>query len=111
MFFLPRTAQAAVEGAKSLAEISNKNPSLNVIISKVMTYLIMPVLEGLFLFTLLMFVWGVVGLIRNGEDSAARTTGQNHILWGTIGMLIMVSAYGIIRIISNSLVDLGGIQV
>lgn len=106
MLFTAHTVLA--QGARSLSDVTAKHPTINVLIGKIMNAVVGPIIEGLFLFTFLMFVWGVVGLIRHGDDPDARKTGQNHILWGSIGMFIMISAYGIIRLIGNTI---GGIDV
>ena len=100
MLFLASTAFA--QGAQSLSEISAKNPVLNSIVGRIMSAIVIPILEGLFLFTFLMFVWGVVSLIRKGDEPEERQKGQQHILWGAVGMFIMISAYGIVRLIANT---------
>ena len=49
------------------------------------------------------FVWGVIEMIRNADNPTAITTGKNHILFGSIGIVIMLSAWGIIYLVSNTL--------
>jgi hypothetical protein len=68
----------------------------------IMKFIIIPITEGLLLFTVLIFIWGVFGLIMHADDPAARATGQKHILWGLVGLFIMISSYGIIRVIGNT---------
>ncbi len=97
MFLLASTAFA-----QTFSKVA-ANPTANAIITKIMNAIVIPVAEGFFLFTTLIFIWGVFGLIRNGDDPDARKDGQRHILWGVVGMFIMVSAYGIIRVIANTL--------
>ncbi len=99
MWFLPHIAHAA----ESAFDKASKNPAINNLVTGVMQWIVLPVLEGFFAFTLLVFIWGVVGLIRSGDDPKAREKGQQHILWGVIGMVIMISAYGIIRVIANTI--------
>jgi hypothetical protein len=41
-------------------------------------------------------------MIWSGENEEARTRGKNSILGGTIGMMIMLSAWGIIYLVSNT---------
>lgn len=67
-------------------------------IVKVADVLINPAIKGLFLIALLVFLAGVVGFIKNAGDDGARTKGKSLILWGVIGMAIMIAAGGIIRI-------------
>lgn len=56
----------------------------------------------------LYFLYGmVVFLVKmsNGEDPKE---GKQHMIWGIIGLLIMVAAYAIIVFIQNTVVGLGG---
>ena len=71
---------------------------------KLTQVVINPVIALLFAAGLLVFVWGVVefvaGLSGVGEG---RENGKKHMLWGIIGMFIMVAAYAILAIIANTL--------
>jgi hypothetical protein len=96
MFFLAEIAHAQV------FQKVQANPVVNSLVTKIMDVIVLPAVEGLFIFTFLIFIWGVVGFIRNKDDATARTEGGQHILWGVIGMFIMISAYGIIRVIANT---------
>ena len=96
MFFEAKTAYA-----QTFSKVA-ANPAVSSFVSKIMDAVVTPLLTGLFLLAGLIFIWGVFGLIAHGGDSAARETGQQHILWGVIGMFIMISAYGIIRLIGNT---------
>ena len=51
---------------------------------------------------LLVFLWGVFAYITNAEGDEARKTGQKHMLFGIIGLVIMVSAYAILQIAANT---------
>lgn len=96
MFLLPRTAFA-----QTFSNVA-KNSVIHDLVTKIMNAVIIPIIEGLFLFTFLMFVWGVVNMIRNADSEDGRKEGRSHVLWGVIGMVIMISAYGIIRLIANT---------
>jgi len=48
--------------------------------------------------TLLTFFWGIAKFIaRVGGDEKAVTEGKNLMIWGIIGLFIMVSIWGILR--------------
>lgn len=96
MLFLAPTAFAQVFSKAA------KNPAVNSIVTGIMRAIVIPIVEGFFVFTFLVFLWGVFGLIRGGGDATARKEGQNHMLWGIVGMAIMVSAYGLIRLIGST---------
>ena len=50
---------------------------------------------------LLYFIWGVIEFIAQSGNEEARTTGKKHMIWGIIGMAIMVGVWGIIRILMS----------
>lgn len=92
MSFLPKIAHAA----------SSADSVVNSIVPKIVDNIVLPIVQLVFALAILIFVWGLVGFFRGAEDSEARTTGQQHILWGVVGMAIMVSVYGIIRLVANT---------
>jgi len=61
--------------------------------------IINPFIVLLFSVALLVFIWGLVQFVRNAGDAEALETAKKHVIYGLIGMFIMVSAFGIIRII------------
>ncbi len=61
-----------------------------------------PIITLLFAVALIIFVWGIFEMIRDGGEASAREKGRWHILGGVIGMAIMVSAWGIVYFIASS---------
>lgn len=51
----------------------------------------------------LVFVWGLVQFIWKMREGSDYKEGVQHMLWGIIGMFIMVSVYGIIALIENTI--------
>ena len=49
------------------------------------------------------FLWGLVVFVQNADNPDKRAEGYKHMLWGIIGIFIMVSAKGIVNIIINTL--------
>ncbi|MBI5456196.1 hypothetical protein HY969_00470 [Candidatus Kaiserbacteria bacterium] len=52
---------------------------------------------------LLVFIYGLVQFIWHVREGTDHKEGLNHMLWGIIGMFIMVSVYGIISLIINTI--------
>lgn len=61
-----------------------------------------PLILLLFSAALVYFLYGVVQYLLNPDDEELRTTSKSHMLWGVIGMFIMMSVFGIMRLILNS---------
>lgn len=47
------------------------------------------------------FFWGIIQYVGAGGEDEKIKTGRRHMIWGIIGMAIMSSAWGIVRIISE----------
>ena len=65
-----------------------------------------PLLLLLFAVGLLVFVYGVVEYmyeinVRGGTKGESADQGRMHMLWGVIGMFIMVAAYAIVAMIGR----------
>ena len=71
---------------------------------KITTVIINPILALIFAVGFLVFVWGVVEFLagQNGIGEGA-SKGKQHMLWGIIGMFIMVAAWAILQMIARSL--------
>ncbi|MEX0930514.1 MAG: hypothetical protein WDZ79_02425 [Candidatus Paceibacterota bacterium] len=48
---------------------------------------------------LVLFAWGVVTFIASEEGGEAREQGKKNLVYGLLGLFIMISVYGIIRVI------------
>lgn len=76
-------------------------------VERVNEVILFPIITLLIAVALLVFVYGSVMFIMNANAPAAREQGRKHIMWGIIGMLVMLSAYAILSIASNTF-GLGG---
>jgi len=51
---------------------------------------------------LLYFFWGLANYILHADDPEKKEEGRNIMIWGVIALFIMVSVWGIIRLVQNS---------
>jgi hypothetical protein len=76
--------------------------SIKELMFRVSFYIINPLIIFGFVVALVYFIWGVLDFLRKrelGSDKAA--DGKSHMLYGTIGMIIMVSAFAIMRVLAD----------
>ncbi len=73
------------------------------LLDKVNDLVVTPIISLFFAVAVVVFLWGLFEFIYKGSDPEARTTGQSHMIWGVIGLLIMVSAYGIINFVLSTI--------
>jgi hypothetical protein len=60
-----------------------------------------PVIYLMFGFAIMFFLWGVVDMIAGANNEEKRATGRQHMIWGIVGLFIMLAVGGIIQIIVN----------
>jgi len=70
---------------------------------KINRAVINPLIILIFGIAVLMFVVGIVEYMANKDNADAAAKGKRHMLWGIIGMAIMVSVFGIMHVIINTL--------
>ncbi len=61
-----------------------------------------PVIVGMFALAVLLFIYGVFKYVKNSDSDDERATGRRHMIWGIVGMFIMISVFGIIQVILNT---------
>ncbi len=72
-------------------------------IHKVNQVIINPIIMLLFAVAVLVFLYGVFQYVRNSDSEDGRLEGQRHMLSGVFGLFIMISVFGIINLILNSI--------
>lgn len=79
------------------------------LISKINEYILNPIILIIFAVALLFFMFGVFEYLwKSHSDPSAIQKGAKHIGWGLVGMFVMVSVFGFIQIIMNTIpVDQG----
>jgi len=95
--FLPKTvfAQDLVTNAATLMQ-------------RITKVIINPLILFIFALALVYFLWGVIEFVINSSNEDKRSTGRQHMIWGLIGMLIMMGVFTIMQIIINTLgINLG----
>jgi hypothetical protein len=70
--------------------------------------LVNQVIPMLLALAVLVFLWGIVKFIANASDPEARSGGIQHMIWGMIGLFVMVGFWGIIGYVQESLQLNGG---
>lgn len=78
------------------------------LISKINQVIINPIIGIIFALAVILFFYGVAKFLFYSENDDKRKEGRSHMIWGIIGMFIMVSVFGIIRLIMDTL-GVGGI--
>lgn len=90
--FIPRIAYAA-DDILSIKEL----------MFRVSYYVINPLIMLGFVVALVYLIWGIMDFLRNRDTNATLAQeGKWHMLYGIIGMVIMVSAFAIVEFLRNA---------
>ncbi len=76
--------------------------TLDAFILKVDQNIINPLISLLFALAVVYFLYGVVQFLMNQDNDENKTTGKNHMLWGIIGIAIMLGVIGLINIVLST---------
>jgi len=98
-------------------EVSNDNlekfifpmNSLSPYIEKIFELLVQPFVQLLFFIAFIIFAWGILMMIANAGNEQKRSEGKQHMMWGIVGMLVMITAYGILALLGNTITGFVGV--
>ncbi|MDO8565107.1 MAG: hypothetical protein Q7R67_00570 [bacterium] len=71
-------------------------------LNKINEFILNPLILLAFAVALLVFFFGIFQFIKSETVDTKRDEGKKKILYGLLGMFIMISAYGLIRLILNT---------
>ena len=83
-----------------VAFAASKN--VNEFVANIDNQIINPLIGFLFALALVFFLYGVFEFIASGASDEKKTTGKSHMLWGIIGITIMMGVWSILGIILNT---------
>ncbi len=73
------------------------------LLNNIWTYVVEPAMMVLFAAGMVVFMYGLVQFLWQLKDGHGHDEGVKHMLWGVVGMFIMVSVWGIIALIINTI--------
>ncbi len=65
--------------------------------------IINPLIVLLFALAVVYFIYGLARYLLSPDNEEIRKSSKSHMVWGVIGMFIMVSVFGILSMILNTL--------
>lgn len=83
--------------------IAYASESVDQFIFNVNKLIINPLILLLFALALLFFLYGVFEFISNLDNEEKKTKGKSHMMWGVIGITIMMSVFTLMNIVLNTL--------
>ena len=81
-----------------IAYADNHIEAANSLLDKIESIILFPLMTLMMAIALLLFLFGAFELVLGASDETARSKGKSHMLWGIVGMLVMISAFAILNI-------------
>lgn len=71
------------------------------IIQRINDAILQPIATLLLAVAVAYFLFGVMKFVQNQDNEDAQAEGKKHMLWGVVGLFIMVSVWGILNFINS----------
>lgn len=91
----------------NIAYAADNSAAFGRVLDPIISNIVMPLVFLAFAIAVLVFAYGVAKMIISPSDAEAYTRGKWSMLGGLIGIFIMVSAWGIIQLVSNTVGQFG----
>jgi hypothetical protein len=72
-------------------------------LTNVKKFVLNPIIALLFTLAIVYFMYGVVRFIYGYAEKGTMEEGKKHLLWGTVGLTIMVSVYGLMNLLTATI--------
>lgn len=72
-------------------------------VGQINEHILFPLITLLTVAALVVFLWGGFQYVYNANNDSKRAEGAKHLLWGTIGLLVMLSAFAILTVAANTI--------
>lgn len=77
----------------------NVRMTFDVFLDRVQDAILTPIITLLALGAFVIFLWGIVEFIMGADNEEKRSLGQQHMIWGIIGLVIIFSANAIVSLL------------
>ena len=75
----------------------------NTLLENILTNIVNPFITLMVGVAVIYFLWGVFQFVRNADSPEERKKGGMNMMWGALGLFIMVSAYGVLNLILGTI--------
>ena len=79
---------------------------VNKLVNNISVYILKPLIFSMFALATLVFIWGIQTFVGSADDVEARAKGARQMIWGILGMVIMIAAVALKTIIEKTVLVL-----
>ena len=77
--------------------------SFSQFLTKIDNQIINPLILLLFALAMVLFIYGIFDFVSNPENEDKRTKGKQNMIWGIVGLTIMMGVFMIMNLLVNTL--------
>jgi len=77
------------------------------LIFNIKAYILNPIIGFMFAVAVVMFIYGIVEYIWSADNEEKIAVGKKHMIYGIIGIFVMIGVYGILNILSGFWWEIG----
>ncbi len=92
-----------IETAYAAGTLNGKAVDTDTLLQSILDNIVNPLITLMVAVAIIYFLWGMLQFVRNAESSDERKKGGMNMLWGAIGLFIMVTAYGVVNLIVGTI--------
>jgi len=79
--------------------IPSAEASVTTLMRSIDKVILNPIIVLLFALAVVFFIYGLASYLLSPDNEEKRKTSKDHMMWGIFGMFIMVSVFGIMRLL------------
>lgn len=83
------------------------SPAADKFVGNIINMILNPIIGFMFAVAVVFFIYGIVEFMIGAENQEKRDVGKKHMIWGVVGMFVMISVYGIINLLSDFWINIG----
>ena len=80
---------------------SGGGTAFNDLLQKILTNVVNPIIYLIMALAVVYFVWGVISYVIS-SDEEAKKAGKNRMIWGIIGLVVIVGMWGLVGIVTKT---------
>lgn len=80
--------------------------AVKLLVNNISDFILKPLIFLMFAIATLVFIWGAKDFVGAADNAEARAKGAQQMIWGMVGMVIMVAAEVIKTIVENTVLKL-----
>lgn len=87
----------------SFANCPSSIDDLSTLVVWIICFIMKALVPLAFSIAIILFIWGVIKYVINADNEAKRKEGGKFILWGIVALFVMLSVWGLVAVLSNTI--------